>query len=159
MTTDQNATTLLLRRIQEALTAATTAIQDDDDPANLPGDVSEYFYDLIHEINDVLSARIEPQSSDTDRNTADLIMQLQGESDRQRQRAEAAEHVIAEAAIRPGLDYPCRCDQCRKVASEMAEAGYLQGVTIPYRWFEQPAQSSDTDRNPAPDPAPERPRS
>lgn len=94
MTTDQQTTlTSLLQRIQTALKAATTAIEDGDDPANLPGEVSEAFYHLIEELEELkfnlsvgepdvtsllvqytdlghqLSRMVSPESSDTYRNS------------------------------------------------------------------------------------------
>lgn len=47
---------------------------------------------------------------------------------------DALNHVIIEAGIWPGLDYPCRCDQCRQVAAGMAAAGYVPGVSKDFWW-------------------------
>ena len=47
----------------------------------------------------------------------------------------AAAHVIIESGVNPGVDYPCRCDECRLVAQKMDEAGYLEGVKD--RWWDK----------------------
>jgi hypothetical protein len=44
-------------------------------------------------------------------------------------------HLAILAGIVPGIDPPCRCDQCRAVARDMAEAGYL--FTVKDRWWEE----------------------
>lgn len=69
---------------------------------------------------------------------ADRIGQQRGEINRLRDRAIAMSHVIVEAGIVPGIDYPCRCDECRSVAVGMAEAGYLDNVKD--RWWETESQ-------------------
>lgn len=160
MTTDQQTTlTDLLQRIQTALKAATTAIEDGDDPANLPGEVSEAFYHLIDEIDDVdfdLTCESAGLNSLLAENTAlrQQLARLNQSLTEQITRAETAEHVVMEAAIRPGLDYQCRCDYCRAASESMAEAGYMGAVPPQNRWWEHPPESSDTYRNSEP----ERPR-
>ena len=52
-----------------------------------------------------------------------------------RVRGERLAHVLLEAGVIPGIDNPCRCDDCRMVAKEMAEAGYLNDCTD--RWWEK----------------------
>ena len=43
-------------------------------------------------------------------------------------------HVtIADGTI-PGITNPCRCEECRAVAKQMDEAGYLDGVDD--RWWD-----------------------
>lgn len=157
MTTDQQTTlTSLLQRIQTALKAATTAIEDGDDPANLPGDVSEAFYHFIEEIDDVdfdLICESAGLNSLLAENAAlrQQLARLNESLTEQLHRAEGAEHVVTEAAIRPGLDYRCRCDYCRASAESRAEAGYMGEVPPQDRWWEQTPESSDTDRNAAPE--------
>ena len=34
-------------------------------------------------------------------------------------------HVIIESGFTPGVDSPCRCDECKTVCKGMAEAGYM----------------------------------
>lgn len=43
-------------------------------------------------------------------------------------------HVIIEHGIVPGAQGFCRCDQCRRVAQSMDNAGYLSRVSD--RWWE-----------------------
>jgi hypothetical protein len=54
------------------------------------------------------------------------ITQLEMASDAYRRERDAAHHVIIEAGIKPGIDFPCRCDECATVARGMERAGYLQ---------------------------------
>lgn len=46
----------------------------------------------------------------------------------------AACHVIVESGVVPGISYPCRCEECRAVAKQMASAGYLDRVTD--KWWD-----------------------
>lgn len=56
------------------------------------------------------------------------IEQLLDELHSIREGAWASEHVILESGIVPGIDYLCRCDQCRKIVIAMCKAGYLDDV-------------------------------
>lgn len=43
-------------------------------------------------------------------------------------------HVIVEAGINPGIDYSCRCEECRFVAVKLDEAGFVDDVKD--RWWD-----------------------
>lgn len=43
-------------------------------------------------------------------------------------------HVIVESGFNPGVDSPCRCDECKTVCKGMDEAGYLGSVKD--RWWD-----------------------
>jgi hypothetical protein len=64
------------------------------------------------------------------------IEKLQAELTTVRAESHAAAHVIIEAGLVPGLDLElaCRCEQCKLVATRMAEAGYLDDLDD--RWWE-----------------------
>ena len=58
----------------------------------------------------------------------------------------ASAHVIIEAGIVPGVSYPCRCDECCMVARRMDDAGYLDDVPEPDRWWKTPEKGASDDR-------------
>jgi len=60
------------------------------------------------------------------RNGDSIVRQLNYDVDAYRSERDAAHHVIIEAGIKPGIDFPCRCDECATVARGMERAGYLQ---------------------------------
>lgn len=68
------------------------------------------------------------------RDCADRIRQQREEINRFRDEACAMAHVIVEAGIVPGVDFPCRCDECRLVAKKMDDAGYLDATTD--KWWQ-----------------------
>ena len=43
-------------------------------------------------------------------------------------------HVIVEAGINPGIDYPCRCEECKLVAVKLDDAGFMDDVKE--RWWD-----------------------
>lgn len=49
---------------------------------------------------------------------------------------DALSHVIIEGGIEPGISYSCRCEQCRTVAIDMNEVGYLNHIHSFDRWWE-----------------------
>ena len=46
-------------------------------------------------------------------------------------------HVVVESGFNPGVDSPCRCDECKTVCKGMDEAGYLGSVKE--RWWDDSA--------------------
>lgn len=68
------------------------------------------------------------------RDCGEKIANQRSEINRLMDSRNAMSHVIVEAGIVPGIDYRCRCDECRAVAVGMAEAGYLDHVTD--RWWD-----------------------
>ena len=54
----------------------------------------------------------------------------------------AAAHVIIEAGVIPGIDYPCRCQECLSVAVSMDDAGYLERVKDRW-WLDAQAAESE----------------
>jgi hypothetical protein len=50
---------------------------------------------------------------------------------------DAAQHVLVLNNIAPGINGTCQCSQCRLVAQQMAEAGYLFHIRQAYRWWEE----------------------
>lgn len=69
------------------------------------------------------------------RDHADKIREQRAEINRLMDSRNAMSHVIVTGGIVPGVDYPCRCEECRWVAVGMAEAGYLDHVQD--RWWER----------------------
>jgi len=53
----------------------------------------------------------------------------------ERDRAHRYSHAILESGVRPGLEHTCRCEDCRKTAIEMDDAGWLDGVAQSDRWW------------------------
>lgn len=76
-------------------------------------------------------------TNDTMDNMADNLIAEEKECSELRKSRDAAHHVIVRAGVVPGIDIGdvCRCDQCRMVANQMAEAGYLD--LIKNRWWEE----------------------
>lgn len=63
------------------------------------------------------------------------INKLQVELDKALRRADRAEHVLVESAVVPGVDYPCQCDYCKKVAQALDGQGFLSDVPQCDRWW------------------------
>lgn len=59
---------------------------------------------------------------------------------KQMRAAQAAAHVIIETCVVPGVDSPCRCDECRYVARALDDIGYLEDVADADRWWIQPKE-------------------
>ena len=69
---------------------------------------------------------------------ADYMRTALKELDRRLQESDDFAHLIVKEGIIPGKwESDCRCDQCRRVAVLMDEAGYLNRVSD--RWWEQGA--------------------
>ncbi len=47
-------------------------------------------------------------------------------------------HVIVEAGILPGIDYPCRCEACKWAATHMDDAGYMDDAKD--HWWEEESE-------------------
>lgn len=62
------------------------------------------------------------------------IENQRAEINQRRDERDAMAHVIVEASVVPGISYPCRCEECRAVAKQMASAGYLDWVTD--KWWD-----------------------
>jgi hypothetical protein len=66
---------------------------------------------------------------------------LRAERDKYQNYANESAHVIVEAGVVPGVDYSCRCEQCRSIAQRMDEAGYLDRITD--RWWKSAAAAKE----------------
>jgi len=89
---------------------------------------------------------VQEQLTRRDQQLHDCAMKItnqKAEINRLRDERNAACHVIAEAGVVPGIDYPCRCDECRMVAQKMAEAGYLDRVKD--KWWEHDSEKAKTE--------------
>jgi len=81
---------------------------------------------------------IQSQGEEIERLEAELAASRK-ERERLRDTANTTAHVIVEAGVIPGIDYPCRCDECKVTAQAMDDAGYMDRIKAAERWWAEAA--------------------
>jgi phage terminase Nu1 subunit (DNA packaging protein) len=61
----------------------------------------------------------------------------QADSNKFRNERDDNAHVIVECGVCPGVDSPCICEACRRVAILLDEHGFVEDVEEEDRWWDQ----------------------
>lgn len=85
-------------------------------------------------------APIQKEAADEIERLRSRIAKLESERDSLRDRDCALAHVVLESCVTPGVSYSCRCDECRSVAKNLDEAGFLESEKDRW-WVDSPADS------------------
>lgn len=97
-------------------------------------------YDALDKMTDswLINGNCCPQTAMDFRDATNRLLsenaELKDEVERLQTRAIQAEHVLGEEAGNPE-DWYCRCEQCKKVANEIDDAGMCNAATD--RWWEE----------------------